>query len=253
MEDHKKDIIDRFMTNVKGKSYNNKTKTHHGSEGYWLEMLMGIKNNNANEPDIYGYEMKKNSAKISLGDFSASEYLFSPKKEMLSMNHNISKTDFIHYFGSPNKNKSNRYSWSGHCVPKYGDYNDYGQILEFDDHNNLCIIYSYEKDQRVDKSKLPEFLKIEPIIIAIWKKDKLKYNIENKFNKQGFFICKKNAANIYDKICFGKPFDFEHFVENVKVRNIIFDSGMYEGNNRNYSQFRCRKDFWNLLIIQEYS
>ena len=34
-------------------------------------------------------------------------------------------------------------------------------------------------------------------------------------------------------------------------QKIIFDSGMYDGNSRNYSQFRgsC---FWNELISEEY-
>jgi len=37
----------------------------------------------------------------------------------------------------------------------------------------------------------------------------------------------------------------------MKNKKIIFDSGMYDGNSRNYSQFRgtC---FWNELITEEY-
>ena len=35
--------------------------------------------------------------------------------------------------------------------------------------------------------------------------------------------------------------------------NIIFDSGMYQGNSRNYSQFRSSaNNFWNILITEEY-
>lgn len=44
---------------------------------------MGIKHNAKNEPDINGYEMKKSSNKITLGDFSASEYLFSGKNKKI--------------------------------------------------------------------------------------------------------------------------------------------------------------------------
>jgi len=59
---------------------------------------------------------------------------------------------------------------------------------------------------------------------------------------------------VYTSICFGRPFDFDHFVENIKQKNIIFDSGMYEGNSRNYSQFRSHSAyFWNQLITEEYS
>ena len=68
----------------------------------------------------------------------------------------------------------------------------------------------------------------------------------------GYFICKKNNNNVYDKICFGKPFNFEYFIENIKNKLIIFDSGMYEGNKRNYSHFRSNKNFLNNMIIDEY-
>ena len=91
------------------------------------------------------------------------------------------------------------------------------------------------------------------IIIAIWKKSKLETCINNKYNKKGFFICKK-INHKYEKISFGKPFDFKHFVDNIKNKNIIFDSGMYDGNTRNYSQFRSTQgNFWDGLIIDEYN
>ena len=78
----------------------------------------------------------------------------------------------------------------------------------------------------------------------------MKPHIDNKFYKKGFFICKK-INSTYEKICFGKAFNFEYFIECIKYKKIIFDSGMYDGNTRNYSQFRgsC---FWNELIIEEY-
>ena len=101
------------------------------------------------------------------------------------------------------------------------------------------------------KQTYPNFIQ-NKIIIAIWKKNKLEQHINKKFNKKGFFICKK-INNKYEKICFGKPFDFNYFVNNIKNKNIIFDSGMYEGNSRNYSQFRSlAKNFWNILITEEY-
>lgn len=63
----------------------------------------------------------------------------------------------------------------------------------------------------------------------------------------------KKINDIYEKICFGRPFDFNYFVENIKNFNIIFDSGMHEGNSRNYSQFRSNiNNFWNKLITEEY-
>ena len=81
---------------------------HDGKEGHWLETKMGIKHNTKNEPDINGYEMKKFSNKITLGDFSASEYVFSKKRDSINEINNwtdeekIDRTNFIRTFGNPN-------------------------------------------------------------------------------------------------------------------------------------------------------
>jgi hypothetical protein len=259
-EINKNEIIKIFNANVKGIEIclKNENKNHCGKEGHWLETKMGIKHNSNNTPDIYGYEMKKSSAKTTLGDFSASEYAFSQKnkRNYININNNwtddvkISRTDFIRYFGNPNPNKNNRYSWSGSCVPVYNNWNENGQNLLISDNNDITIYYSFEKDTRSKKTDFPDYLKNDKILIAIWKVEKMKPHIEDKFNKNGFFICKKKD-NKYDTICFGKPFNFEYFIESIKNKKIIFDSGMYEGNSRNYSQFRGSY-FWNELIIEEY-
>jgi len=219
---------------------------------------MGIKHNANNEPDINGYEMKKSSDKTTLGDFSASEYAFSKKnkRNIINLLNNwtdeikLSRSEFIRTFGNPNLNKNNRYSWSGSCVPKYNNWNSNGQILKITENNDIIIYYSFSNDTRSIKVDFPTFLKNDDIVIALWKFEKMKPHIDNKFNKKGFFICKK-IADKYEKICFGKAFTFEYFIECIKNKKIIFDSGMYDGNSRNYSQFRgsC---FWNELIIEEY-
>src|SRR3990167_1234078 len=333
--EEKQVIIDLFMNNVKDKEIVFTGEKHCGSEGHWLEKQMGLNPNCKNEPDILGYEMKKNSPKITFGDYSASEYLFSRNKETLEQlngwteKHTIIHDDFLRYFGTAkivnktkidfinlilthfretptsikrisikpqpiistqqiaknytfemlekmtvvslkdicrnngikrysnkkkadiiqlilshfaipveNKNlqetpiqgkytsqiledmtitslqdicKANninfsekRYSWSGSCVPTYGTWNKCGQKLYFDDELNLCIVYSFQKDEREEKYSLPLFLQ-DDIVITIWKKTKLEKHINKKFNNKGFFICKKQGAT-YKNICFGKPF-----------------------------------------------
>jgi hypothetical protein len=165
-------------------------------------------------------------------------------------NNNITREEYIKYFGTY-KSLKNRYSWSGSCVPTYGNFNYCGQMLKFNDNLDLCIYYSFENDTREYKNTFPNFIKSD-ITIAIWEKNKLEKHINDKFNKKGFFICKK-VLNTYENICFGKSFDFNYFVDNIKNKNIIFDSGMYQGNSRNYSQFRSTvANFWNILIIEEY-
>lgn len=255
----RKQIVDIFNANVKNK----KILLDNMSEGHWLEMHMGIKPNCDNKPDILGYEMKKEAPKISFGDFSASEYLFSLYKPLIDQFNgwsqqankvNITRNEFIQYFGHSNIKKNGRYSWSGSCVPKYGKWNTYGQLMEFNSNDDLCIYYSFEMDNRQDKNRLPTFLRTNNrILIVIWKRDKLSTHIDRKFNNKGFFICKKiGNCGIYNKICFGKPFSFSYFVENMKKGTIIFDSGMHMDNSRNYSHFRSPLNFWNLLITEEY-
>ena len=218
---------------------------------------MGVKYNSKNEPDINGYELKKFSNKITLGDFSASEYIFSKQTKEINLynnwdtNINITKEDYIKIFGEPNLQKNNRYSWSGSCVPKYNIWNYCGQIIIINDNNDIIIKYSYSKDTRKRKTKFPDFIKKDELVIALWKSDKMANNINNKFNQKGFFICKK-IDNTYQQICFGNPFNFNNFIQFFKTNKIIFDSGMYEGNNRNYSHFRGSGKFWKELIIEEY-
>ena len=255
--DSKQQIIELFNNNVKGVEINLKeqNKNHCGKEGHWLENKMGIKHNSKNEPDINGYEMKISSNKTTLGDFSASEYAFSGKNKRNNINKlnnwtdeiKLSRNNFIKIFGNLNLSK-NRYSWSGCCVPTFNNWNYNGQNLIINNNNDIIIYYSFSKDKR--NLEIPIIFKNDNIVIALWKVEKMKPHIDNKFNKNGFFICKKINSK-YEKICFGKPFNFEYFIECIKNKKIIFDSGMYEGNNRNYSQFRgsC---FWNELIIEEY-
>ncbi len=260
IDGEKNHIIMLFNNNVKGVKIclEGRNTKHCGKEGHWLEMKMGIKHNKNNEPDINGYEMKKSSNKITLGDFSASEYAFSGKNKRNVINimntwtddTKISRNEFIRIFGNSNPKKKNRYSWSGICVPTYNIWNTNGQILTINENNDIIIYYSFSNDKRSIKTKFPSFLQNDNIVIAVWMSYKMKLHINNKFNKKGFFMCKK-ICDVYEKICFGRAFNYEYFISCIKDKKIIFDSGMYEGNNRNYSHFRgsC---FWNELIIEEY-
>jgi|DEB0MinimDraft_4_1074332.scaffolds.fasta_scaffold31344_2 hypothetical protein len=260
-DDDKQYIIDLFNNKVKGIEVclKNQNTNHCGKEGHWLESQMGIKHNSSNEPDIKGYEMKKASKKTTLGDFSASEYAFSGKnkREHINILNNwndsemtISRSDFIKWFGNPNVKKNNRYSWSGSCVPVYGKWNNNGQTISINKDKDIIIYYSFSQDSRSKKNEFPCYLKKDNVVIAIWKSEKMKPHIDNKFNKKGFFICKKKGKT-YQSICFGKAFNFDYFIECIKNKKIIFDSGMYDGNLRNYSQFRG-SFFWNELITEEY-
>jgi len=258
IDEDKQHIISMFENNVKHREIHTEGyhNDHCGKEGHWLESKMGITPNAKNAPDLRGFECKKTSKKTTLGDYSASEYLFSKKKDNINQYNGwsneiiMSRNEYITTFGNPNPKKNNRYSWSGSCVPTYDTYNSNGTVLTVSATNDLIVYYSFSKDTRNNKHNFPEYLQHDNIVIAIWLADKLRTHINNKFNQRGFFICTKEN-NVYEKICFGKPFNFDYFIECIKNKTIIFDSGMYQGNSRNYSMFRGAS-FWKDLIIEEY-
>ena len=72
------------------------------------------------------------------------------------------------------------------------------------------------KDQRSIKNTFPEFLK-KDVLIAIWKNEKIKKHINQKFNVKGFFFCKLDKKKeSFESIHFGKPFTFETFLKGIK-------------------------------------
>ena len=100
--DHKQEIIRRFEENVKGHKFDKLNyNSGCGDEGHWLEEKMGIIKNSDNKPDLFGYEQKKESEKITFGDWCASSYYFKNK------NNKMTRTEFIRTFGSPNPKKNN--------------------------------------------------------------------------------------------------------------------------------------------------
>ena len=250
-------IIQRFQSNIKGKKYKPSIISKHcGAEGHWLETNMGIAPNADNKPDLLGFEQKKNSNKITWGDWSASAYLFSKQKKRDKVHMTtpaMKRGDFIRTFGTPNPKKDGRFSWSGKCFPKYGEHwNNCGQRLLFDASDNLRIEYSFKEDQRDYKGGFPDFIKNQPIVIAFWERSKLEDHVNNKFNQNGFYLLKKNEEGIYTNICFGPPIQFDTFKAHLKSGAAILDSGIYEGNARNYSSFRSGNSSWKELVTEEY-
>lgn len=250
MSKDKQKIIALFNKKVKGRQSDTDASNdkHAGKEGHWLEQQMGITQNASNLPDILGYEMKNDTtSKTTFGDWSADYYIFKDK------NYGIDRDNFLTIFGKPNINKENRYSWSGEPCPNIRDYNTFGQIIKVDSKNNIAIEYNYNKDTRKNKTLVvPELMKKNNLVLAVWYAESMKKKVEDKFNQKGWFKCLKNKRNIYTNIVFGDPIDFENWIENVRNGNIFFDSGMYQGNIRNYSQWRANNSYWDSLITSKY-
>ena len=47
-----------------------RTSTHCGAEGHWLEARFGIRPNSRKEADYKGFELKADSSKVSVGDWT---------------------------------------------------------------------------------------------------------------------------------------------------------------------------------------
>jgi hypothetical protein len=272
------ELIENFNSNVKGVPIVfDETKTnmrHSGKEGLWLERKLGLTPNCSNAPDFKGYEIKNtimNSKKpITFGDYSASQYIFSKNncfiKEYNEKNNfhtdDLSRNDFLKIFGTPKSKKKMeetvRFSWSGKCAPKYYNiWSECGQILLMNENADLCVYYCFDKDTRKDKEHIiPQKIQANPLqnfLVLVWFKSKLEKNINNKFNKNGIVFAERNQnveSLSFERLKLAQPFDYDHFIHNLINQRIYFDSGMYEGNKRQYSMFRCSDTlFWKNLII----
>jgi len=47
---------------------------------------------------------------------------------------------------------------------------------------------------------------------------------------------------------FGDPINYKKWINGVERGEIFFDSGMYQGNKRPYSQWRAANSYWENLI-----
>jgi hypothetical protein len=247
----KQQIIDLFLENVYGKKADVSASNarHDGKAGHWLEQMMGIKANANNAPDLLGYEMKNDTtSKTTFGDWSANKYIFSKGNQ-----YNLNRSEFLKIFGKANIEKGGRMSWSGEPVPKINAFNNFGQILEVDDMDNIGAYYYFSQDKRDIKAVIvPKEMQTEKLPLAIWNAESLKSKLEKKFNKNGWFKCKTDNNHIYTKIVFGEPICFETWILLVKTGEVFFDSGMYETNKRPYSQWRASNSFWDSLVVDEF-
>lgn len=249
-EENKKKIVELFLKTIKGKKSDTikSNVRHDGKEGHWLEIEMGLKLNASNSPDFLGFEMKNDTTnKTTFGDWSANYYIFTdPQYKLL-------RDDFLKIFGKPNEKKNGRYSWSGEPCPQIGKFNRFGQKLIVDDSSNIIAIYSYSEDKRVNKDEtVPEKLRQENLTLAKWNAESIRKKLENKFNQNGWFKCLKNSDGVYYAIVFGEPINYENWIELVRKGDVFFDSGMYQGNPRPYSQWRATNTFWASLISDRY-
>lgn len=264
----KEKLVEIFRNNIKGRLPNTTgmNTRHDGRKGHWLEQQFGVHHNADNSADIFGYELKnETTSKTTFGDWSANEYIYnnSEYSAIFNKSSSIENRDiFLLIFGKPNPLKNNRCSWSGEPCPKISGYNNFGQRLVIEENKDIVAEYNYHFDCRLNKEEIvPPQLRKDNLILARWygasvpfgKKGKcLKSKLEDKFNDKGWFTCKTDNQGRYCKICFGKPMTFDNWIELVRTGIVFFDSGMYQGNERPYSQWRANNSYWDSLITEEF-
>lgn len=254
------EIVKRFKERVYRKRADTSLSNdgHDGSGGHWLETQMGVTHNRNTAPDLFGYEMKNGtSSKITFGDWSPDYYIYRDPNYVTKQNGqrlvDVRDQYFLRVFGRPNPDKGNRHSWSGQPIPKIDRPSPLGCSLCIDSQNNILIIYNFSQDSRLDKAIIiPVNMQQEGLVIASWSANVMRERVNTKFNQQGWFICKKDPFGTYNQIVFGAPLSFEAWIEMVKQGVVYFDSGMYEGNNRPYSQWRANNITFDNLIVRSY-
>ena len=239
---------------------------------------MGVKPNASNDPDLMGYEMKTETDPITVGSFDPNYWIFRDEKRFPNLigkkgkektdQRRINQNEFLNYFGKANPKKKNRMSWSGSPIPKINVIHPFGMKITISKDSTYQIFYSFSDDKRENKeSIIPERFQTGQIEIARWDasneesvranwnscgKDSIREKWNRKWNRNGWFICRKDKDEKYNSIVFGRPRKFEFFATHVKSGVIYFDSGMYYGNKRNYCQWRTSKTTFDKLIVETY-
>lgn len=269
MNDDQKRIIDLFRRNVKGRKpdLSGRNSGHDGRRGHWLEEQFGIRHNADNAADLLGYELKnETSSRTTFGDWSANKYVFNDAdyRSVFSGRKAVSRRDrFMRIFGHPSPD-GGRYSWSGKPCPKISGFNGFGEVLRIDGSHNrdILAVYDFLHDERPDKGEVvPTEFQQGEVVLARWYGDAtppsasgkcLRAKVEDKFDQSGWFTCKTGPDGAYSEICFGRPMDYDAFLELVRTGEAFFDSGMHEGNPRPYQQWRMNNSGWDRLIVERY-
>lgn len=241
-----KNIINIFDTKIKGTMPSTVNSDHDGCGGHYLEKMMDISHNASNSPDIGGFEMKKGSlGKISFGDWTPdldndSNNMTNDKKWWTN---DIKKEPFMKKYGKYNKDKK-RWSWSMPIY--YEEYNNNGQKFTCDMNNNILVVYNKTKDKNLNDREQNDITQENTdIIIFGWSSKIIKQRVENKFGKNGYFICRQNKKKVFNDINFYEPILFNEFLKGIKDKLIYLDPGTKMGDNRPYMSWRANIKWWN--------
>ena len=242
-------IINIFNNTIKGTKFNNikgTNKKHDGKEGHFLEKKFGLKPNCNNRPDILGFEMKNQTkSKTTFVDKVPSNKYYK------GVSFNIKDTETKKIFWNTFKRQYSKGIRIGGW--NLNEYDKDGQCLYVDDNKNIKVLYQYKYDKRPNKNELIDnYYKNDEIhIIMEWVNKDIQEIFNNKWNQGGFFVCKKDKKNIYNKICFGKPESFEYWLEHIKQKNICFE-GYSNLDGKWRGCFRASNKWFYSHITEEY-
>uniref|UniRef100_A0A6C0J6J1 Uncharacterized protein n=1 Tax=viral metagenome TaxID=1070528 RepID=A0A6C0J6J1_9ZZZZ len=236
----KNTIINKFNKDLKGKIFTKDKTTKDCDEGHFVEKNLGVKANNNNSPDLLGFECKKHSNAITFVDKQTDTKYYEGKK--INTRDKETKTKFWKTF-TRNTDELIIGGWN------LDEFDSNGQCLKVDQNDNINIIYNYNEDRRFNKNTLVSkyYQDMNNHIIGTWKSETLKKTIEDKFNQNGFFICKKDINGAYESIHFGKPINFTTWIKSFKEKKIYYD-GYSKLNGRWRGVFRAYKSWWDTML-----
>jgi len=234
----KNEILKIWQKNIYNKelSQSQLNNNFSGKSGNLLEIAFGLKVNNENKSDFIDFELKLYSSIITFGDWKGI-YLWE-------INQNISRNDFLRFFGHYNKIKKNYY-FTGPLY--FGEISKRGFYWELK-RNRLNLCYNSLEDSK--QYLVPK--KFQTILILVtWNIKDLKTKYLNKFS--GNIILAKKIKGIHKKLLIINNISWNNFLFKFKNNIIKFDPCVSTKCFRNRSLFRIPTNFLLSLGYKEYS
>lgn len=202
------------------------------------ECIKGNKKDNNLVKNVFNnlqkYDIKFEFKKV-LGEYSASEYIYSDDKKYLDKCNYTTNKKFNNCI-TLRRDVFDKYFVINVC---YGRWSDNGQRMIVTDSNDILIVYNSCYDKR--GINIPKYLQKKNIVLMYWSYEKLSKYINKKYNK-GFIIC-NSIKGVYDNVCIVKAFDIDYFIDSIK--SLLITLNMKD----DVGQFKVKMSFWESIIL----
>lgn len=286
-EESKTLIIQNFNKNVLGKNpLQFKSESNHkGKIGHWLETNLGGVVDADGNADLNGFECKKESKKVSWGDWGPNYRIFADKSYETFNKQRLFENmwSFVKTFGAEriHSSKGLYHSLSGSHVPqKVNDLTNFGLSLE-ENLGDISLLYNHEEDKRLNKNQIPREFQKNNLLIYKWFGTDLNFHlfknqvisqrlpievnftgvnasvsleerIRRKFGVYGVVIGLHDESKGFYGLKFLKQISFKDWISYFRKKDIIYDTALTTKNRRPYNQWRSTEKFMGTLEEETY-